>query len=93
MPAQPERDGTRERNTVGSTHAQAHVALPNAFDALPGMLHDGASRLIHPPPDRLAAEPGRRTDPAALARLSEPELALRPLKGLVVIDEVQRRSS
>lgn len=30
-------------------------------------------------------------DPATLARLSEPELALRPLKGLVVIDEVQRR--
>ncbi|MGD0091571.1 MAG: ATP-binding protein [Planctomycetota bacterium] len=30
-------------------------------------------------------------DPASLARLSEPETALRPLKGLVVIDEIQRR--
>lgn len=30
-------------------------------------------------------------DPASLARLAEPDLALRPLKGLVVIDEVQRR--
>jgi predicted AAA+ superfamily ATPase len=30
-------------------------------------------------------------DPASLARLAEPETALRPLKGLVVIDEVQRR--
>jgi hypothetical protein len=30
-------------------------------------------------------------DPAGLARLSEPETALRPLRGLVVIDEVQRR--
>lgn len=30
-------------------------------------------------------------DPRSLARLSEPDLALRPLKGLVVIDEVQRR--
>lgn len=30
-------------------------------------------------------------DPASLARLTEPETALRPLKGLVVIDEVQRR--
>src|SRR5579863_10698429 len=29
-------------------------------------------------------------DPQSLARLSEPDLALRPLKGLVVIDEVQR---
>src|SRR6202041_1929676 len=29
-------------------------------------------------------------DPAHLARLSEPALALRPLRGLVVIDEVQR---
>jgi uncharacterized protein len=29
-------------------------------------------------------------DPASRARLSEPDLALRPLKGLVVIDEVQR---
>lgn len=29
-------------------------------------------------------------DPASLARLSAPDLALRPLKGLVVIDEVQR---
>jgi len=29
-------------------------------------------------------------DPAHLARLSEPAMALRPLKGLVVIDEVQR---
>jgi len=30
-------------------------------------------------------------DPAAVARLDEPMTALRPLKGLVVIDEVQRR--
>ena len=30
-------------------------------------------------------------DPASLARLSEPEIALRPLRKLVVIDEVQRR--
>jgi predicted AAA+ superfamily ATPase len=30
-------------------------------------------------------------DPASLARLDEPMTALRPLKGLVVIDDVQRR--
>jgi predicted AAA+ superfamily ATPase len=30
-------------------------------------------------------------DPQSLARLSEPNLALRPLQGLVVIDEIQRR--
>ncbi|GJL55348.1 MAG: hypothetical protein NPIRA02_24800 [Nitrospirales bacterium] len=30
-------------------------------------------------------------DPASLARLDEPMTALRPLKGLIVIDEVQRR--
>jgi hypothetical protein len=30
-------------------------------------------------------------DPASLARLSEPDTALRPLRGLVVIDEIQRR--
>lgn len=30
-------------------------------------------------------------DPLSLARLSEPHTALRPLKGLVVIDEIQRR--
>jgi predicted AAA+ superfamily ATPase len=30
-------------------------------------------------------------DPASLARLAEPDTALRPLRGLVVIDEVQRR--
>lgn len=30
-------------------------------------------------------------DPQSLARLEEPELSLRPLRGLVVIDEVQRR--
>jgi predicted AAA+ superfamily ATPase len=30
-------------------------------------------------------------DPQSLARLSDPDLTLRPLKGLVVIDEVQRR--
>jgi predicted AAA+ superfamily ATPase len=30
-------------------------------------------------------------DPQSLARLAEPDLALRPLKGIVVIDEVQRR--
>ena len=30
-------------------------------------------------------------DPQSLARLSEPDLALRPLRGLVVIDEIQRR--
>src|SRR5437868_14210763 len=31
-------------------------------------------------------------DPQSLARLNEPYTALRPLKGLVVIDEIQRRS-
>jgi hypothetical protein len=30
-------------------------------------------------------------DPQSLARLSEPHLALRPLKGLIVIDEIQHR--
>src|SRR6476660_8929932 len=30
-------------------------------------------------------------DPASLARLSEPDTALHPLKGLVVIDDIQRR--
>jgi uncharacterized protein len=30
-------------------------------------------------------------DPQSVARLSEPNTALRPLKGLVVIDEIQRR--
>ncbi len=30
-------------------------------------------------------------DPADLARLAEPMVALRPLKGLVVLDEIQRR--
>jgi predicted AAA+ superfamily ATPase len=30
-------------------------------------------------------------DPRSLTRLDEPETALRPLKGLVVIDEIQRR--
>ena len=31
-------------------------------------------------------------DPASLARLAEPMTALRPLEGLVVLDEVQRKS-
>src|SRR6202158_5836012 len=30
-------------------------------------------------------------DPQSMARLTEPETALRPLKGLVIIDEIQRR--
>ena len=30
-------------------------------------------------------------DPQSVARLAEPNLALRPLKGIVVIDEIQRR--
>ncbi len=30
-------------------------------------------------------------DPASVARLAEPDLALRPLRGCVVIDEIQRR--
>ena len=30
-------------------------------------------------------------DPASLTRLDEPMTALRPLKGLIVIDEIQRR--
>jgi hypothetical protein len=30
-------------------------------------------------------------DPLSLARLAEPETALRSLKGLIVIDEIQRR--
>ena len=30
-------------------------------------------------------------EPASLARLGEPDTTLRPLRGLVVIDEIQRR--
>src|SRR5437660_5822575 len=30
-------------------------------------------------------------DPQSLARLTEPDTSLRPLKGLVIIDEIQRR--
>ena len=30
-------------------------------------------------------------DPESLARLSEPDIALRPLQGLIVMDEIQRR--
>ena len=30
-------------------------------------------------------------EPQSLARLAEPDIALRPLKGLVVLDEIQRR--
>jgi predicted AAA+ superfamily ATPase len=30
-------------------------------------------------------------DPSSLARLDEPDTALRPLKGLVVVNEIQRR--
>src|SRR5271156_4393602 len=30
-------------------------------------------------------------DPQSLARLSEPNIALRPLRGLVIIDEIERR--
>src|SRR5580704_12649760 len=30
-------------------------------------------------------------DPQSLARLSQPDIALRPLKGIVVIDEIQHR--
>jgi hypothetical protein len=45
---------------------------------------------------RELAKTGRSTyfdleDPADLSRLAEPMLALEPLKGLIVIDEVQRR--
>lgn len=44
---------------------------------------------------RQFVDPGSRNyfdleDPSSLARLETPELALRPLEGLVVIDEVQR---
>lgn len=31
-------------------------------------------------------------DPLSLARLNDPDLALRPLRGLIVIDEIQRRA-
>src|SRR6266704_2916202 len=31
-------------------------------------------------------------DPPSLARLDEPDTALRPLRGLVVIDEIHRRA-
>jgi predicted AAA+ superfamily ATPase len=31
-------------------------------------------------------------DPQSVARLTEPDTALRPLKGLVVIDEIQRQT-
>ncbi len=43
-------------------------------------------RQTKPPGERFDLE-----DPADLARLSDPKLALADLKGLVVIDEIQRR--
>ena len=59
--------------------------------ALPGPRQSGKTTLA---PQLVAADLFNYfdlEDPASLARLSEPETALRPLKGLVVIDEIQRR--
>lgn len=39
----------------------------------------------------LSAEDFDLEDPQGVARISEPDTALRPLRGLVVVDEVQRR--
>ncbi|TSA18019.1 MAG: ATP-binding protein [Betaproteobacteria bacterium] len=59
--------------------------------ALLGPRQVGKTTLAH----RFAANAGINyfdlEDPAALARLTEPMTALRPLRGLVVIDEIQRR--
>ena len=59
--------------------------------ALPGPRQCGKTTLARQfvPPDSLNYFD--LEDPRSLARLNQPDLALRPLKKLVVIDEIQRR--
>ena len=90
---------TEFRSVIISIHDHAHVGdgtRTHGPEAQPG------GRAARPAPVRQdhAGAPVRRRGlaqllrprrPARLARLSEPDTALRPLKGLVVIDEIQRR--
>lgn len=59
--------------------------------ALFGPRQSGKSTLARLVSGRGAAATFDLEDPESLARLDEPMTALRPLRGLVVIDEVQRR--
>lgn len=61
--------------------------------ALPGPRQVGKTTLARLYAESLGDQPVHRFDlesPADLARLSNPELALSPLKGLVILDEIQR---
>ena len=79
------------------------IARPQALDAirqalrrspvavLTGPRQSGKTTLAREFVDEDSANYFDLEDPTSLARLDEPMTALRPLKGLVVIDEVQRR--
>jgi len=72
--------------------AQIHTALArNSVTLLTGPRQAGKTTLAR----MLLAEESPNyfdlEDPVALARLDEPATALEPLRGLVVIDEIQRR--
>lgn len=61
--------------------------------ALPGPRQVGKTTLARLYAESLSGQPVHRFDlesPADLARLSNPELALSPLNGLVILDEIQR---
>lgn len=61
--------------------------------ALPGPRQVGKTTLAWLYSEALGHQPVHHFDlesPADLARLANPELALSPLKGLVILDEIQR---
>lgn len=59
--------------------------------ALLGPRQCGKTTLARTLVDRRSLNYFDLEDPQSLARLSEPDTALRPLRGVVVIDEIQRR--
>lgn len=61
--------------------------------ALPGPRQVGKTTIARLYAESLGSEPVHRFDlesPSDLARLTNPELALSPLRGLVILDEIQR---
>ncbi|MEJ1089483.1 ATP-binding protein [Microbacterium sp. Mu-80] len=77
------------------TRAQSEKELADAIRRSPVVLLVGARQVGKTTLARTFVQPGAANyfdleDPIDLARLSEPMLALQPLRGVVVIDEVQR---
>jgi|GEM_PF-2832383 len=88
--SRPKSSPTARKRAKQTLHVNKVLCPQKHLVALPGPQQSGKTTLARQLVAADSLNDFDLEDPASLARLSEPDTALHPLKGLMVIDEIQR---